>query len=602
MNPLRDNSESKTGNARTIAPVLTLPFKQKIPTQSACLRSDVEDSISNLDTVPMFAIKVDESQKLQQDVFIETIVEDISLQATLRMPVVVLTREKRTQAVQRQVITSTAGNAAIAWTGDIVFAVLRYVTNIVMTNIVSQSIYGIYVTVYSSASLLGFIAALGLDTTMLRFLSIYRAKSEHGLAVGLIRFVARMTLISGLLCATLFYLSTTFLARLIYHQDTYALPLKEVAVLIPLISLQLALSSGLQALKVIKFKVFVDRFIQPALSLALLGLFYVLGLRLEALILGTICGYLASVTAGWLLLGKASKRLISHAKPRFERKAWLRFALPISLNSLILNAMNYTDVLFLSAFANAAQVGLYAAADRVSFLVLMPNYALRVIFSPLIAEYYTRGEHEQLVSLSRLVMKWMFTISWPLFLSFSIFHEAILSTFSKGYTSAGMVLIIVSFGNLIDMGTSVTGNLLLMAGKTRLLLVDSIVVIAVNIGLSFWLVPSFNVIGAAVATTLTVIILNILAFIEVYWLFKIVPFRWDMLKSVAAGGVASMVGLLLLRVIQVSYGYKAIIGALGLMIPFMLVYALMLALLRFSKEDRMVFDAIRSKLGKKPAA
>jgi len=34
----------------------------------------------------------------------------------------------------------------------------------------------------------------------------------------------------------------------------------------------------------------------------------------------------------------------------------------------------------------------------------------------------------------------------------------------------------------------------------------------------------------------------------------------------------------------------------------MLVYVLMLALLRFSKEDIMVFDAVRAKLGKKKSA
>ena len=38
------------------------------------------------------------------------------------------------------------------------------------------------------------------------------------------------------------------------------------------------------------------------------------------------------------------------------------------------------------------------------------------------------------------------------------------------------------------------------------------------------------------------------------------------------------------------------------MIPFMLVYGLVLALLRFSKENMMVFDAVRAKFGKKPSA
>jgi len=83
---------------------------------------------------------------------------------------------------------------------------------------------------------------------------------------------------------------------------------------------------------------------------------------------------------------------------------------------------------------------------------------------------------------------------------------------------------------------------------------------------------------------------------------KMLIFRWDMLKSVVAGGVASMVGLLLLRVIHVGYGYRAIFGILSLVIPFMLVYVLVLAVLRFSKEDRMVFDAVLARIGKKKSA
>jgi O-antigen/teichoic acid export membrane protein len=602
LNPSRANTESKTGNTHTIPPALTLPSRQNGLHQDGYPFPVAGEVISSLDTVPVLAVRPEVSQPQQQEMFIATIVEDISLQATLRLPVIVLTPGKQTLSEQRQVIASTAGSAAIAGAGDLIFAILRYLTNIVMTNVVSQSIYGIYVTVYTSATITGTIAELGLSNTMVRFLSTYHTKGEHGFATGLLRFVVWMTLVSGLLCGALFYLSATVLAHLVYRQDAYVLPLKEIALLVPLIALQLVLASGLQALKVFKWKVLVDRFIQPVLSLIFIGAFYLLGLRLEGLILATTCGFLASVMAGQILLRKASKQLVRDVAPRFEPKTWLRFALPMSLNSFILNVLNSTDVLFLAAFATAAQVGLYAAADRVSFLISMPGFALRVIFSPLIAEYYARGEHEQLASLARLVMKWIFTLSCPLCLCFYIFHDAILSIFSRGYTAAGMALIILSFGNLIGTGTSVTGNLLMMAGKTRLLLVDSITTIAVNIGLALWLVPRFNVIGAAVATTLTVVILNVMALIEVRWFLKITTFRWDMLKSLAAGGCASMVGLLLLRVIHVGYGYRATFGVLALVIPFMLVYVLVLALLRLSEEDKIVFDAVRAKFGKKPSA
>ena len=599
MHPTRANTESKIGNVHTIPPVLTLPFKQKIPHQDVYLEPAAEELISSPDTVPMFAAKPGESQLKQEDTYIHAWVEDIALQATLRLPIIVLTPAKQAQSNQRQAIASTASGAAIAGTGDLIFSVLRYVTNVVMTNIVSQSVYGTYMAAYTSAMIVGSIAELGLDTTMLRFLSIYRTKDEHDLAAGLVRFVVWMTLISGLLCGVLFYFSATAIAHLVYHKNAYTLPLKEVALLIPLISLQLVFASGLQALKAIKLKVFVDRLIQPLLFLILIGVFYLLGLRLEALILATTCGFLASVITGQVLLRKTSRQLVCDTAPRFAPKTWLRFTLPMSFYTLIQNVLNSTDVLFLTAFGTAAQVGLYAAADRASTFAIMPVLALNTIFSPLIAEYYTRGEREQLANLAKVVTKWSFSLTLPIFLCFCVFHDAILSVFSKEYTAAGAVLIILSLGNLVNAVAGSAGSLLVMTGHARIILANTIATIIVNIGLAFLLVPRFNVIGAAVAAALAVIILAAAYIIEACQILKTLAFRWDMLKSIAAGGAASVVGLLLLRVIHVGYGYRAIFGVLVLVIPFMLVYLLMLALLGFSTEDMMVFDAVFARVGRK---
>jgi predicted RND superfamily exporter protein len=80
---------------------------------------------------------------------------------------------------------------------------------------------------------------------------------------------------------------------------------------------------------------------------------------------------------------------------------------------------------------------------------------------------------------------------------------------------------------------------------------------------------------------------------------EIHPYRWDILKPLIAGAVASVAGGLLLRVSPVSYGWLAIFISLGLVLSFMVVYVLVLALLGFSAEDMMVFDAVRAKLGKK---
>jgi O-antigen/teichoic acid export membrane protein len=558
-----------------------------------------EEAISLLNTASMFAVNTRGIDLQQQDIFTNNLVEDITRQATLRLPIATLTAEKLTQIDQSQMVISTASGAAIAGAGDLISAALRFVTNIVMTHIVSTSIYGAFIAAYTSVTIAGWSAKLGLDSTVIRFLSTYRVKGEHRLAVGLVRFAIWITLISGFICGILFYFSSTILARFVYHQDTYELPLKEVALLVPLIALQLTLASGLWALKEIKWKVYVDRLIQPALTLILLGIFYLLGLRLEALILATICGFLASTIAGKIFLGKGMKDLVHDTPAAFESKVWIRFSLPMFFNSMIRGILNSTDILFLAAFALPAAVGIYGVADRMSVFVLMPLGALNIIFSPMITDYYARNAHTQLASMFKTVSKWSISLSLPVFLCFFIFHDAILGVFNKDYMAGSTVLIILSLGNLIDAGTGSVEQLLGMTGRPRVILANTVTTVIANVGLAFLLVPRFGIIGAAVAASLAVIILNTLCLIEVYWIMRIQPYRWDLLKPAVAGGVASAVGLVLLRLIHIDYGYAAIPGTLALVTAFTLVYVLILIVLRFSEEDLMVLHAIRAKLGNK---
>src|SRR6266700_3048414 len=88
--------------------------------------------------------------------------------------------------------------------------------------------------------------------------------------------------------------------------------------------------------------------------------------------------------------------------------------------------------------------------------------------------------------------------------------------------------------------------------------------------------------------------------IQVYWIMKLHPYRWDMCKPLLAGGVATLVGMLLLHFVhfQPGLGDFAILEQIGLIIPFILVYVLVMWLLRFSEEDRIVFNAVLTRFGR----
>ncbi|HEV7129577.1 MAG TPA: flippase [Ktedonobacterales bacterium] len=498
---------------------------------------------------------------------------------------------------QKEVVVSTAGGAAIAGVGNLLSGVLRYAATIAMTHMVTQGAYGVFVVALSTVTFISFLPKLGLDTVMLRFLPGYRAGGKHTLAAGLLRFAVATPTMLGILCAIVFYLISSMLANSVYHHAIYDIPFKEAALLIPLIAVQGMLISALRALKAIKWQMYVDKVIDPGCTLIFLIVFYVFGLRLEALILANIVGVAISIAVGWVWLRRATKHRIQTSIPEYDANTWLRFGTTMIFSVMAFTTIQSTDVLFLGGFATPGQVALYGVANRISYLVAMPLLALNIIFSPMISEFYARGEHSQLESMFALVTRWAFSLAWPVFLCCLIFHDAILGLFGKEYRNATAALVILAFGSLVSAGTGSVYQILTMTGRQRVIWCNMAGILVVNLILVLALTPRFNVIGAAVAATLTVILLNVVAFVEVWWTMKLQPYRWTLMKPLLAGAVASAVGLLIRPLIHVGYGKLAIVGAMGLVLPFVIVYFAVLALMRLGIEDLMVLEAVSAKLG-----
>lgn len=529
---------------------------------------------------------------------IETLEEKIPQQATLATSVLTEATEHADQLDRRNDITAAARGAAIAGVGDLSYGFLRYATNVVMTHMVSPATYGVFGEVYTAAIILAWATKLGLDGVFIRLLPTYRVKGERALLAGLVRFSTWTTLLSGLLAGLFIFFFTSFIAIHIYHDLAYRLPLQEIAPLIPLMSLQVVLACGLQGFKEIKWKVYMDRLCQPLITLMTMVIFYWLGWRLEALSFSAIAGFCCSVLLGQLVFGKVVKRFTRSTPPRYIPLVWSSSAIPLLCTGLVQSLLNSADILFLSLFSTPSQAGIYIAADRVSYFVVMPLFAFNMIFSPMMGEYHAGGKYERLASMFKMVTKWSFSLSLPIFLCCLVFRDSILGVFGPQYTSAALVLILLCFGNLVDAGTGSVLQLLTMTGHLRIILLNSIISVTVSIGLSLVLIQRYGILGAALAAIFAVIVINGLGLIEMYWITKIHPYRSDIYKPLLAGGAASIVGVLLLHFIHFSNIRFATIEKLSLIIPFVLVYVLVMILLRFNEEDRIVFDVVRIRLGR----
>jgi O-antigen/teichoic acid export membrane protein len=186
--------------------------------------------------------------------------------------------------------------------------------------------------------------------------------------------------------------------------------------------------------------------------------------------------------------------------------------------------------------------------------------------------------------------RWTFTLNFPLFLIILMFPGQILSIFGSSYVDGTTALIILAWADLAKTGTGICGAVLDMTGRTRLKLVNAVIMSALMVGLNVLFIPRWGVIGAAIATLTAVAADNLLRLIEVYILFRLLPYNLSFLKPITAGLVAVGTALLLGRLLpaEASLVYTAV-GAIVLLV----VYTGVILLLGLSEEDRTVLARLR---------
>jgi O-antigen/teichoic acid export membrane protein len=130
-----------------------------------------------------------------------------------------------------------------------------------------------------------------------------------------------------------------------------------------------------------------------------------------------------------------------------------------------------------------------------------------------------------------------------------------------------------------------------MTGHSKLSLVNSIVYLGSSIIIDFLLIPRWQLVGAAWAGALTIVINNTLRMIEVYFLVhSLLPFNRGLLKPLSAGLLAIGLTYLLTRLFPIDLPLLRLV----LMAPIMwAVYVVAIWMLRLSDEDYLILNMAR---------
>jgi O-antigen/teichoic acid export membrane protein len=170
----------------------------------------------------------------------------------------------------------------------------------------------------------------------------------------------------------------------------------------------------------------------------------------------------------------------------------------------------------------------------------------------------------------------------------------IMKLFGKNFTEAALCLVVLSSAQLINSMFGSCGFLIMMSGRSKLNLANNVAVVTLNIGLNFILIPQHGIIGAAFSLLISVLFINLVMLLEVYLIFRLHPFRIDLLKPLFAGGISFLAITFMSKYLAgISSALLSIIAVSSI---FTIIYFVILYILKIQEEDRIILDRIKLKL------
>lgn len=206
----------------------------------------------------------------------------------------------------------------------------------------------------------------------------------------------------------------------------------------------------------------------------------------------------------------------------------LKRGLPLFISSSSWMVMLYTDIVVLSALSNVETVGGYSVGQKLSAGMAIFLSSVNAVFGKRFAEKFKRRDTMGIGRDLHISTAVLFIISSVALLVAALFSTEIMGLWGSEFERFGLVFLILIIGQFFNTATGSVGLLLIMGGKRLVVAKVTAASAVLNIVLNLILVPALEGTGAAIATAISLIVLNMLFVFYVRRDFGVYPLSFNM--------------------------------------------------------------------------
>jgi O-antigen/teichoic acid export membrane protein len=401
--------------------------------------------------------------------------------------------------------------------GRIVSLGVNFGVQLIVIRYLSKTDYGAFAYALSLVSLGASIATFGLDRSITRFIPIYDEEGNYGKVFGTLVMAVGTVASVGLISVVVVYglLATIGGGSLIGNEQAVSVLL--VLILLAPIQALDGLLVGMFAVFSKPRAIFVRKYVlTPSLRLAIV-LLLVLG---NQGVIFLAAGYVASGALGVALYSVLlyrmlrSERLLQHfsfGTMDVPAREILSFTVPLLTSDLVYMAMNTSDVILLGHYGGPVDVAAFRVVTPAATLNQLVMTSFTLLFTPLAARMFARNDREGINRLYWQTAIWIAVLSFPIFaLTFSLAKPVTETLLGSRYADSATYLALLSFAYYFNAALGFNGLTLKVYGRLRYIVSINVVTALVNIGINLLLIPRYGPLGAAIGTSATLVLHNIL--------------------------------------------------------------------------------------------
>lgn len=201
------------------------------------------------------------------------------------------------------------------------------------------------------------------------------------------------------------------------------------------------------------------------------------------------------------------------SSPRsYDWRLWFKTSLPLFFICACELAPQNVDVLVVSSFLTPQDVTIYFAADKTMSLIMFVHYAVGSAVASRLSALNARGDRDGLKAFVRDTVNWTF---WPppaAAVFILLLGHPLLWLFGPEFTAGFPVMVILVVGFFFRSAIAPSEDLLNMPGQQSACAVVLVTTAVLNLMLNLILVPWLGLIGAASATSMSLLLTALLQY------------------------------------------------------------------------------------------